>query len=350
MEKCSRRRWMAALTTAAVLGYLSPVWSQTPQAKKPIAEHTSSDDPWASAAKPKAPADERKSLHASLRGQAQLDFDDALQLMRAGNFEAALFKLTQAYDASREPRLLFNMAGCYARLGRNVRARALMRQYRYEALAVASLPPEELAEVDKFIASYDSIIGRAQVEVDQPGATIRIEGQEVGKSPLAEPVEVEEGERTILISKDGFRDASVKIVVHGGGALTTALVKLAPRQGRLVVVPKPSKAAVRVDSKLGGVGTFDATLPTGPHHVAVSAEGMVARSLDVTVVDGQTRALEVALDRQHDGKVWWWIGGGLAAVTIVAVTAAVIATSNHEAAVDGRSAPAGTGAIPLVRF
>ena len=64
----------------------------------------------------RAPSKSRKTVVESLTGQAQRDFSDGLLLFGASDWQGALTKYTSAYEGSKEPRILYNIASCHERM------------------------------------------------------------------------------------------------------------------------------------------------------------------------------------------------------------------------------------------
>jgi len=64
------------------------------------------------------------------------------------------------------------------------------------------------------VASSLNANGKLQVESDQPGADIELDGSFVGNTPS--DVEVTEGEHTVSVKKTGFKDWERKLKVSGG--------------------------------------------------------------------------------------------------------------------------------------
>src|ERR1700733_6393409 len=53
-----------------------------------------------------------KPLSATLTGQAKADYDGGVLLYQDGDHATALQKFQHAYDVSKDPRLLWNVAAC----------------------------------------------------------------------------------------------------------------------------------------------------------------------------------------------------------------------------------------------
>lgn len=80
-------------------------------------------------ATPPAPAAAPSTISDTLTGQVRKDYDTARVLLADGDFGGALVKFTAAYDASKDGRLLWNIAACEKTLRHYARAVALLRRY-----------------------------------------------------------------------------------------------------------------------------------------------------------------------------------------------------------------------------
>ena len=78
------------------------------------------------------------SLADSLIGEPKADYDAAKLLYGNGDYAGALVKFTAAYDKSKDPRLLWNIAACEKNLHHYARVLAYLRRYLAEGQAVLS--------------------------------------------------------------------------------------------------------------------------------------------------------------------------------------------------------------------
>src|SRR6478736_4874903 len=111
-----RSRSLAALLAASVLASLAPAAAAPPPTAK-------------------APAGP-KPLAETLTGEAKSAYDSARVLFGDGDFGGALVKFQAAYDKSKDPRLLWNMAACEKNLRHYARTLQLVRRYAAEGGSV----------------------------------------------------------------------------------------------------------------------------------------------------------------------------------------------------------------------
>jgi hypothetical protein len=139
---------------------------------------------------------------------------------------------------------------------------------------------EELAE--KF--------GTLSVTVSEPGAAIRVDDEDVGKSPLAAPVRLLVGPHSVRVSMRGFESYSeaVKVVAKREAKLDIKLKK-ALKLGTIVVKEKSGeKLRVLIDGKEVGETPYEGELEPGPHEFAGASDTLEAPAQEIVIEGGET--------------------------------------------------------------
>jgi hypothetical protein len=260
-------------------------------------------------------------LGESLRGEARTSYDIGKILYRDGDHAGALAKFRRAYELTADPRLLWNMAACEKNLRRY--RRVLLLVERYLADGKDKLTAEDVAQARAFMDAVRQLVSEVRVDVNEPGAEVLLDDEPVGTSPLSSPILVDIGSHRFRARKAGFAEAALVRELDGGSKAEVSLVLTPERHdGRLVVTASPGER-IAVDERPPAKGTFDATLPSGRHHVVVTGEGRKPRTLDVVVRDGERRELHVDLEK--DGRTMWpWIVAGGVGATALAVGAVLL--------------------------
>jgi hypothetical protein len=252
------------------------------------------------------------SLSESLAGAAKEDYETARVLFDNSDYAGALVKFQHAYDSSADARLLWNMAACEKNLRHYARVLRLVERYLHDGNA--RITEAQRADAEAVLRTVRSLVSSIRVIVNEPGASVFVDGEPVGTTPLPDVLTVDLGERRIRVSKPGFKDQ--EIVQNAAGASeATVSIALARdvHEGRLVVSTDAS-AAIRVDGAAVGLGHWDGNVPPGTHAIGITAPGMRPYSGDVVVQDGETRSLELSLQRESSGiSAAWWIAGGILA-------------------------------------
>jgi PEGA domain-containing protein len=248
-------------------------------------------------------------LDQSLQGPARDAYAYAKMLFENGDFQGALVKYGQAYEQSKDPRLLYNMALCE----RNLRAYARMEDLlqRYKRQSGAALESGERARIDAALAAVENLVGKVTLGVDQAGATVAVDGETVGATPLPAPLGLDLGKHSVRVTKAGFETADQSFEVVGGAQVTIAIKLIAREHVAHLTVAADDAAAVVIDGKAAARGRFDGPLAPGPHEVSVTEGGKTPYRAQVDLHDGETRSLEVTLqDEQRTNAVWPWVVGG----------------------------------------
>jgi hypothetical protein len=183
-------------------------------------------------------------------------------------------------------------------------------------------------------------------------ADIFVDGDQVGKTPLAEPLPLKAGEHTVRVARLGY-SPFIDVFKVKPGQITKLDVELIPISGVLHVsakteapttpeliklLPKlPPNARVFIDDKYMGQPPLETELSIGSHNVRVEQGGYAGDTFAVSAVAGQTIEHESLLKlipydqnpygkKAADGTRWyqkWWVWT-IGAVGVAAVAAAVI--------------------------
>jgi hypothetical protein len=259
----------------------------------------------ASAQQP-APAAKKKPLREQLPEDAKKHWDTALALYQRGQWDGARTSFNAAFDASKNPRVLFNVAVCEKNLGRYARAIEIFKKELAEGKG--QLSAEEEAEVRTQITGLEQFVAQVTIDVSEPGADIYIDDAKVGVSPLPAPVSAPVGERHIRVSKVGFADARETIELKAGASGRIAL-KLAPTQKTSLVnigVVGPPNAIIKIDGREVGPAPYkgQVNVSAEPHSFSAEANDYVTATQSAVVRDGEVLNLTLQLSQQQSkGKL-----------------------------------------------
>jgi hypothetical protein len=242
---------------------------------------------------------------------ARASYDAARLLFGDADYNGALLKFHQAYDAAKDARLLWNMASCEEKLRHYSKASALLA--RYLAEAKADLTPQDRADANELIHTLAAFSAPFVVTSDELGVDVTVDGEAAGITPLAGPISIDQGSRRIVGKKAGYEDSVRTVTVNGGvpASVVLTMVKIV-HEGHLHVHAEAGDS-ILVDASVVGVGDWDGTLASGGHTLRVTANHKRPYQSEIIVQDGQTRSVEVSLEDEPHGGVpaWLWISGGV---------------------------------------
>jgi hypothetical protein len=267
------------------------------------------------------------SLAQSLQGDAKEAYDSGELLVANGDFTGALTKLRQAYDASKDARLLYEMALCEKELRRYAPMQSLLQQYLRDA--EGSIPADIRAAVDDALAAIKSLVATVTVTSLEPEATVLVDGEVVGVTPIPAPLTVDLGKHVIVAKKAGFDSNEQTIDALGGSAISVTLVLIAQAHAAQLVVRSDAEATVKIDDRVVGAGHFEGQLDPGTHALQLSERGKEPYRAVIELHDGETRTVEVTLaDQKH--APWPWVVGGAVLAAGAAVAIYFIANPRDE--------------------
>jgi hypothetical protein len=248
-------------------------------------------------------------LSESLTGDAKTDYESAKVLFGDGDNAGALVKFKTAYEKSKDPRLLWNVAACEKNLRHYSRALKLVRQYAAEG--GDKLTDQDKSEAQDLIKVMDPLTAKLKLTVSEPGAEVFIDDEPVGTTPI-DAVVVDIGSRKIRVKKDEFEEY-VREVPVGGAAEVNLDVKLAKivHEGRLNVRTS-NDATISLDGKVVGTGTWSGILPSGGHSLSITAPKMRPYQSEVYLQDKESRDVNATLEQEPSKGLptWAWIAGG----------------------------------------
>jgi hypothetical protein len=289
-------------------------------------------------------------LSESLTGAARGEYEAGKLLYNDGDYAGAALKFMRAYDESKDPRLLWNAAAAEKNLRRYVRVAELVGRYMTEA--GDRLTAEELAEAKVLLDTVRAFISDVTFKVVPDGATITVDDQPIGVSPLPGPVQIEMGQRRLKVSKPGFQDFSAAQSFTGGAATSVEIaLQAVVHEGKLRIIAGPGDV-IRVDGNVVGTGEWEGTLPSGAHSVAVTGEGKRPYQSEAVVQDNQGSTLRVALDPESSAGgggdlTWLWVAGGAVAAAGLGVGAYFMFKPEDEGPPPPILGTLNPGAVPL---
>jgi formylglycine-generating enzyme required for sulfatase activity len=134
------------------------------------------------------------------------------------------------------------------------------------------------------------------------GATVTIDGETVGKTPL-EPIELAPGEHAVLIRAPRHLDFTTAVTIEGGGATQTLTAELLPLWAPVTFDSRPAGAVVRVDGEQVGATPVTVDVGAGTRAVEMALAGYKLYRRSVEIVADQPQTLPLVTLVPADGKL-----------------------------------------------
>lgn len=129
--------------------------------------------------------------------EARGRFARGVELYRDGDYRGALIEFNRAYQTAPNFRIQYNIGQTCVEL--QDYACGLRAFEKYVADGKGEAPADRKAFAEGEVKRLQKLVGYIRVVVDQPGAEVLIDNVSVGRTPLAEPILVGAGRRTVSV-------------------------------------------------------------------------------------------------------------------------------------------------------
>lgn len=323
----------SATTLALVVATTTAMAQPTPAPAAPP-EATTAGAPGGDPTATTAPA---VPLADSLTGPAKTEYDLGKILYRDGDFAGAVVKFSHAHELSNDPRLLWNIAACEKNLRRYVRVLALLERYKSDGKDVLSEADQQ--EAQGLIDAIKPFISTVTVVVNEPDAEVSIDGQAAGKTPLAEPLKVDMGNRLFKVAKPGFGEQTRTEKLAGASVVTLDFQLTKEVHEGTVLITAGPKDVIAIDGKVVGTGRYEATLTSGGHTLRVTASGMRPYQSELVIKDNDRRTVSITLEKEKASATPWLLAGGGALLVAGAVVGGYFLFKPDEKVTPGTISP-----------
>lgn len=296
---------------------------------------------------PSAPAPAPAPAPQPPEDEAKRHFDQGVALFNDGNYSAALAEFEQAYKLRPQPFVLYNIALTQKSLFRYTDAIASLQKFLDES---QNLAPEKRAEATQIIAEMKALLADVTLEITPANATIAIDGRVVGQTPIEKPVSIAAGTHKLEVTADGYEPQKRDLMITAGVPLKITLeLKAIVKTGKVRINSAAPRAMVSIDGKAIGPVPVEVELEAGGHRLEVIADNYQTRRDELVVAAGQTRQLDVTLDKiVRQKKAWykhWYVWAGAGAVLVGGATACTLAGcfDSRQSPVEGTLAPGAGG-------
>ncbi|HEY3493650.1 MAG TPA: PEGA domain-containing protein [Polyangiaceae bacterium] len=236
----------------------------------------------------------RAQAPEAARSEARERFDRGLRLFNQGDAGGALAEFLRAYELSPHPLVLYNVALVYEVLAKPVQAVDTADRLLAQP---GNLSADRIAKLQALRAEQASRIGTLELVVETPGASVDVDGEAVGTTPLPGPLRVATGSHVVsVISRDHLPVRRTLLVASG--AKLVEKVTLEPLTGRLAqltLVTKVPDAQVLIDGQPVGLTPLPASLALAPgnHQIELVRSGYESARRSVALGEGSSGTLEL---------------------------------------------------------
>ncbi|MCE9580635.1 MAG: PEGA domain-containing protein [Deltaproteobacteria bacterium] len=215
-------------------------------------------------------------------------------------YARALAAYQKAYDLVANPQIYFAIAGAEEKLGRYLDAASHYKKVLAEA---TNIKPELATAATEKLEATKLHLGQLTLTIVPDGTAITVNGNDVGASPLAEPLLLDPGEYTMSFTADGYTPMEQKMTVEAGSESErkfelehVPVVVEPPRPPPPPPPPPPLPAVSKLPLYVGG-GV------TGAFVVSAAVNGFLAIGKHGTFTDTGASAQERA-DARSAGKTF----------------------------------------------
>src|SRR4051812_42525043 len=141
---------------------------------------------------------------------------EGLGLLQKGDSRGALEKFDEAFRLVQSPKILFNRGKAHRALGEDVAALTDFERFLDEA---PYAPKESRVEAERAVQALRPRLAYVEIQVDDAGSTVSVDGREIGEAPLPRPVVVAPGAHEVRVVKSGMNDDVRKVSPIAGQKL-----------------------------------------------------------------------------------------------------------------------------------
>jgi len=203
--------------------------------------------------------------------EAATAFREGLRQFGQEDYAGARASFEQAYRIQPNVRVLANIADCFAHEGSI--AEAVMTYRKFLAEAGDDIPTAARRLVERRVTSLRAQVCDLRVTAEPAGATVLVDGTEIGTAPLPDPVAISAGEHRVQVRLEGHETITRTVQAREGADLVVAVtlpaVQSAPVESVAPPPPAPEQPPVH-SAALGrgpllwtGIGLTAALLVTG---------------------------------------------------------------------------------------
>jgi hypothetical protein len=219
-------------------------------------------------------------------------FDAAKKLVASKSFDAAAAEFEAAYAATPNPDALRQELDCYKELHASAKETTIAKRLLEQP---KTLKTTEKKTLEALIASLGPAVGTVVLSSSEAGGAVKVDGKEMGSTPIARPLDLDAGPHKLSVSKGGFESFEQDVAIAGQATVTVDVVMEPEIFTGKVTVSEAAGAFIDVllDGRVVGSTPWAGEISLGEHQIAGRSPILEAPVQTVEVL--KRKPLEVAL-------------------------------------------------------
>ena len=241
------------------------------------------------------------------KARAAILFKEGNRLRKERRFTEALEKYNEAYRIYPSFKIDLNRGLTLQDLGREPEAATAYQRFLY--LGGRKITQKMKKRALHKLAMLQKRLALLEVQVDRPGAEVRIDGKVIGIAPLELPHYLGVGEHGVEVRAKGFQTFTKSLHLEAGQALTVEAVlkplpKPAPAQpvAKLQEKAKEPAPPLADDAESGKQVLVAGTSPSGPHPARIRRKGLIISGALVFGITWLGSIVSVVIASEGDGN------------------------------------------------
>lgn len=197
------------------------------------------------------------SASADPQSEARAHFRVGRRLFDRGDAPGARAAFEEAYRVLPNPRVLANIAACFAAEGKTVESVRTYRRFLREAGDDVPAAAKTAAQAE--LERLHGAVGHLVLVVEPAGASISVDGESIGTAPFSDPFAVAPGAHVVDVTAEGLEPLSRTVGVSAGQEVRVSLSPRAPEDATDPLpppTPEPAPSPVAREAVSTGPGTL----------------------------------------------------------------------------------------------
>lgn len=258
--------------------------------------------------------------------EAKRKGDEAMVALR---YQDALGHYQSAYEATKNPALLYNMGRAYEGLGEFPKALDALEEFNDKAPAELKA---RVPKLDELLRDVRNRVATLVVSCSVENAEIRLGEKVVGRTRIGQTVvRVNAGKARLVVSREGYFPFEKDLTLPGAKVETVDVALASRSEAAVLRVTSPVEgAAVALDGKPMGVVPVESPVLPGTHRIGVTRDGYDDADTSVVVAAGERKDVAVPLAKKASLFTRWWFWSAVGAVAIGITTTVIVLNTEKD--------------------